>query len=220
MPKSAIVRFRKRRAKEPAPRARSNPPFKHDFVAGIAPAFLAYGATKLLARIVGVLVSRRFPRAGRHLAAISSVAAFGAAWFGAHRWKRLQPYHWPIVIGSGVAALQAVAQTYVPKYGWILSDWTPADQAALPAAAPGAAAPALAPAGDEFSYLEAELEGTGAEEAAMTSPTTAYTPTPNATALTPAEQKVYDQAVDGLDGVLGDDDADDLGALATGVFAN
>lgn len=137
----------------------ANPPVGTDLLHSVLPGFGAYAATRLLSRIVYSLVQRKWPKLGKHAAALAATGAFGTAWLGAHRIQRLAPYHDVIVIGSGVAALQTIVRTYLPRYGWIVADPKPAD--VQPAALPAAAATAAAQAelqGDEYSYLEAELE--------------------------------------------------------------
>jgi hypothetical protein len=110
----------------------ANPPPIQDLVEFILPGFAGYGATKMLARIVATQAAKKFPNAGKHIAAASTIAAFAAAWLLLHRIKRLQKYHTPAVVGAGIASLQTLIQTYLKKYAWMISDVTP-DQ--LPAAA-------------------------------------------------------------------------------------
>jgi hypothetical protein len=110
-----------------------NPPMLEDFTEMILPGFGGYGATRLLGRITHVQVAKRWPRFGKHAAAISAVAAFGAAWFAAHRVKALSRYHTPIVVGAGIAALKTLVQTYLPWLGWMTADVQDGDTKALPA---------------------------------------------------------------------------------------
>jgi hypothetical protein len=112
-----------------------NPPVLEDFTDMILPGFGGYGATRLLGRITHVQVAKRWPRFGKHAAAISAVAAFGAAWFAAHRVKALSRYHTPIVVGAGIAALKTLVQTYLPWLGWMTADVQDGDTKALPAGA-------------------------------------------------------------------------------------
>lgn len=160
-PVSALLRYRRKRAAKakgkPAKGAgatRRNPALlTKDLPMVVLPAFGAYAATRVLTRLVYTLVQGRFPRLGKHAGAVSGVAAFGATWWGAHRIKALAPYHDALVVGSAIAALQTVGQTYIPKkYSWLLCDYGPADVAKRTAARP---APAVAapPIEDELDVL-------------------------------------------------------------------
>jgi hypothetical protein len=213
MPRSAIVRFRKQR-KEAVSRRNPASGIKGDLIGTIAPAAVAFAATKLLTRIVGTIVARRWPRAAPHVAALSSIAAFGGVYYFGDRYQRLKPYHTPAMVGAGVAALTTVAQTYVKKYGWITADWQPTDAKARMAAASSVAE--LQPAGDEFSSYEDEIGAMGATAPAMAAPTYSFNPSP-ADDMTADEKAAYNQASDALDL---DDDEGDLTAMAAGVFAS
>lgn len=166
--KKGLAGYRKRRRRRSNPStaiARSNPAFLDDAKDAIMPGFVSYAGTRLLSRIVFMLVSRRWPRAGKHVAAASSVVSFLAAWFAAHKIKRLAKYHDGIVIGSGIAALSTVARTYLPKYGWIVADYSANDYAGnntAPTTPPGELEEPEA-SGDEFDYMEAELAAFEAE---------------------------------------------------------
>src|SRR5690606_29093616 len=107
-----------------------------------------YAGTRLLQRIAYAQLSKRFPKAARHLAAGSGLAVFAAVWFLLHRIKRLEKYHTPAAVGSAIAALQTIVQTYLPKFGWMVSDFQPTiGSSTAPAqikAASSAAAPAAA----------------------------------------------------------------------------
>jgi hypothetical protein len=160
------------------------------------------------------MVQRRWPKFGKHAAALGAVGAFGGSWFLAHRIKKLAPYHDAIVVGSGIAALQTIVRTYVPKYGWIVSDYKPEDlsQAKQPAQLATRAAEVEAAAGefegDEYSYLEAELEAVEA-----TAP-----PSQTAAAYATADADDNEITEEDLAAVLGDDE--DSGDLYQGSFAN
>src|SRR5678816_1569764 len=66
---------------------RSNPAFLKDMAAVLVPAFLAYAGTRVLQRVVFSIIQKRYPKFGKHAHAISGVAAFGGAYFLAHRIK-------------------------------------------------------------------------------------------------------------------------------------
>ncbi len=160
--KKGLAGYRKRRRRRNNPGttaiARSKPGIVADVKDVIVPGFAAYAGTRFLSRIVFMLISRRWPKAGKHAAAASSVLAFAGAWLLAHKIKRLAKYHDGIVVGSGIAALSTVARTYLPKYGWIIADYGANDYAApaAPSTPPGEI-PEPEPSGDEFDYMEAEL---------------------------------------------------------------
>jgi hypothetical protein len=143
----------------------ANPPLVSDLTQVILPGFGAFAATKVLQRIVYSIVQKRWPKLGKHAHAISGLAAFGGVWYFAHKIRSLSKYHDGIVMGSGVAAAHGLAQCYLPeKYRWLLADCKPSDVKALPppkngnGAQPAAITAPSAAEGDEFSYLEAQLD--------------------------------------------------------------
>lgn len=131
---SKLAKFARR--KNPSRGPRPNPPMGVDLLEYIGPGFGAFAATRLLARFTAAQFARRFPAQAKHAGAVASVGAFLAAWFGAHRVKQLERFHHPIVVGAGIAALQTLVQTYIPKLGAMLAE--PAPAAALPARAAAA----------------------------------------------------------------------------------
>lgn len=158
------LRARRRARKNPSgggggSSPRANPPILTDFTHVLLPGFAAYAGTRFLQRIAYTLAAKRWPRFAKHVHALSGVAAAGSAWLLAHRVKSIAPYHDGIVLGSGIAALQGVVQTYIPRLGWVASDITGANApASLPKGTNGSTSiePSAAD-GDEFSYLEEEL---------------------------------------------------------------
>lgn len=120
----AVSKRRRRRARA-TPRANPspNPPMLVDLTNVLLPGFGAYTATRALSRIVYALVSRRSERWSKHAHAAAGLVTFAGAWFLGHRWEKIAPYHDGILIGSGIAAMQGVVQTYLPeKYRWVLAD--------------------------------------------------------------------------------------------------
>lgn len=123
---SKLAKFRRRnRETKPKRNPTANPPIGTDVVEYIIPGFAAFAATRLVARISSSQLAKRYPRHAKHAGAIASIGSFAAAWFGAHRVKFLEAYHHPIVVGSGLAAIQSLVQIYLPKLGWILGDPSP-----------------------------------------------------------------------------------------------
>lgn len=125
--KKGLAAFYGKRKKPTPPKKNapfvSNPPLMTDLVDFIVPGFVGYAATRFLGRLTHSIVSRRWPKLGRHAAVLSGGAAFGASWFLAHKIPKVQKYHTPIVVGSAIAAAQTAVQCYLPKYGWIVSDF-------------------------------------------------------------------------------------------------
>lgn len=141
-PKAAVAKRRaRRRRRNPeggeiiASASKANPPLFRDLMEFALPGFGGYAATRFLHRIAYVQLSKRWPRAGKHLAVGSSVGAFLASWFLVHRIKRLEKYHTPATVGAFIAAAQTIVQTYIPKFGWMVSDIQAQELAAAPAAA-------------------------------------------------------------------------------------
>lgn len=145
---------------------RQNPagaPRLSDLTQVILPGFGAFAATKVIQRVIYSLVQKRWPKLGKHAHALSGIAAFGGLWYFAHKIRALAKYHDGILIGSGIAAGHGIAQCYLPqKYNWLLADCKPSDVAPI-APAPNSngtgqiAAPTTSD-GDEFSYLESQLD--------------------------------------------------------------
>lgn len=118
--KSGLVAYRRRKRKISKPAA--NPPIAQDFTEEIVPAFVAYAGTRFLSNIVYSIASKKFPKGGKHIAVLSSGAAFLGAWTLIHRFESTMKYHGPAVVGSAIAAGQTVVQAYLPKYGWMMGD--------------------------------------------------------------------------------------------------
>jgi len=150
MARSKLVRrFKKRRARSSGGGGgspRSNPPLFTDLAEFIGPGFGGFAATRFATRVAAVQVAKKWPKVGRHAGALTSVGAFFAAWFLAHRIKWLARFHTPIVVGAGIAALQSLIQLYIPKLGWTVSDAAPELAAATQ---PANDQVAQAPTGDD-----------------------------------------------------------------------
>ena len=135
--RAAPARRRRRVVSPMRSNPRSNPPLGEDLVEHVVPGFAGYGGTRLLSRIIYSVIIKRKPSLAKHAAVVAALASATAAWFLVHRWKKIERYHTPIVVGSAIAAIQTLVQTYLGKYGWIVSDY--ASQDAL------VAAPVVAP---------------------------------------------------------------------------
>lgn len=144
---------------------RTNPPIGQDLLYEIGPAFGAYAATRFGARIASKLGGAKL---GKHAAPLGSVSIAAAAWLLAHRIPKIAKFHTPIIIGSSIAAVQSLVQTYLPQYGWLVGDIAPeAPQVAAPAAQGGLGdwnrprrrkKRRMKPVGDEFDNLEQEAQ--------------------------------------------------------------
>lgn len=106
---------------------RSNPPITTDLVQSIVPAVGSYAATRLTGRIMRNFVGGRFPTWQKHFGPLGNVLAFIASWVLSHKWRRLERYHTPIVVGSGIALVQSLVQTYLPGLAHLI-DAEPAGQ--------------------------------------------------------------------------------------------
>ena len=115
---------RKRSTNSGSSLLKANPPLFTDVLEFIGPGFASYAATRFLTRVAAVQLAQKKPSWGKHAGAITSIASFAAAWFGAHRVKFLERYHTPMVVGSAIAMLQSLIQLYVPAVGQLLADPT------------------------------------------------------------------------------------------------
>lgn len=88
----------------------------------VIPGFAGFATARLGTRIAAVQIGKRRPTWGKHAGAAAAVLAFVAAWTLAHRVKVLKKYQLPLVIGSGLAAIQSLIQLYMPGLGWMVSD--------------------------------------------------------------------------------------------------
>jgi len=137
-------RYGRKKRTKPEGSYRSNPPLFTDMLEFIGPGFAAFAATRFLTRIAATQLAKRKPSWGKHAGAVTSIASFLAAWWGAHRVKYLEKYHTPIVVGSALATLQSIIQLYIPRLGWMLETPDPTQEASAAAPAlPAASAPAL-----------------------------------------------------------------------------
>lgn len=102
-----------------------------DLVEFIGPGFASFAVTRFATRLAAQQLGARKPSWGKHAGALVSAGAFLSAWFLAHRWKWLERWHTPIVVGSAIAAIQSIVQLYIPRVGWML-DAVPEEITATP----------------------------------------------------------------------------------------
>ncbi len=91
----------------------------------LVPGFGSFAASRFLSRVAAVQVGRRKPSWGKHVGALTSLLLVGGAYYGAPRVQKLSKYEMPLLVGSSIAAIQTLIQTYIPKLGWMLSDASP-----------------------------------------------------------------------------------------------
>lgn len=212
----------------------ANPPLFTDMVEFIIPGFAGYAGTRFVSRIARGMVERRFPKLSKHAGPLASLAAFGASWFLVHRVQKVAKYHTPVTVGAAIAALQTIVQTYIPKYGWIVSDYQPqlppsagkttqqtaepSAQGALPLVENFSMNPSI---DEQMASVEAELQMMDHQSRAV-SPTTQ--PFSQGGAMGTLSTGSFGSLGDSADG-LGDDDigdildelGDDYGGLAGGL---
>lgn len=215
---SKLARFRSRHG-EP----KRNPPLTTDIVHFILPGFAAFAASRVLTRAASMQIAKRYPKAAKHAGAIASIGTFAAAWFGAHRVKYLEKYHGAIVVGSGLAALQSLAQIYVPQLYALLGDPCPAPmrQLATPSRmqqqiAASASTPVTAPIPEGFTqtsdaewYSYNDAYDAGAYKGKVEVPTSQTNPPPQPDAQDMKISELLDNSDLGLDNSdLGLDNSD------------
>jgi hypothetical protein len=127
----------RRRAKAAAKKASTLASFvpnglKEDALNTILPAFAGYAGSKFLGRMAFVQISKRWPSLGKHTPVVASFVSLAATYILADKIEKLKKYRDPLIIGEAIALLQTVIQTYLPKFGWVVSDVS-ADQYAKPA---------------------------------------------------------------------------------------
>lgn len=101
-----------------------NPAGLAGFAQMVLPAFAGYAATRFISRIAYVQLSARTKHAN-HLSVLASAATTFASHLASQHVDALEQYGPPATFGSAIATLQAVIQTYLPKFGWIVSDYLP-----------------------------------------------------------------------------------------------
>lgn len=197
---------------------KANPPLFTDLVEFVVPGFGGFAATRFVTRIAMTQVAQRAPSWGKHAGAVASVGSFLAAWFLAHKWKWLEKWHTPIVVGSAIAAGQSLLQIYAPNLlGWIVSDATPevtgAAQGALSAPDQQLAQLRLQPTNEdptEFTYNDSYDAGRYSGQQGPSSMKVGPIP--------PAAAQPQSQSSTGDVSDLAIDDA--IGTANLGVFAN
>ena len=124
MPSKLVRRYKKKRRNpdEGGGGGSSNPTALAEIGEYVLPGFAGFAASRFLTRVAAVQIAKRKPSWGKHAGAVAAVGAFLSAWLLAHRVKQLRKYHFPLVIGSAIAAAQSLVQLYFPSLGWMVAD--------------------------------------------------------------------------------------------------
>ena len=88
----------------------------------VLPGVAAYAGTRIAGRIGHAIGRRKSATAAKHMVPLSSLAMAISAIILAGKWDKLERYRTGIMVGSGIAAIQAILQAYVPMWAWVLSD--------------------------------------------------------------------------------------------------
>lgn len=133
MAKSKLARYRSKRPKKKNPITESA---AVDFGMQVGAGFAGYTATRFAMRMMYSQAVKRWPQLAQHLGVLTSAVTATGVYFGTRYWDRAEEYNQSATIGAGIAVLQSIIQTYVPKLGWIVSDMDPSQYApkALPEA--------------------------------------------------------------------------------------
>lgn len=141
-------RRRHRSSGQPTP----NPGLSRDFMDLVLPGFASFAAARFTTRMVTLAIAKKWPKLAHHAGAIASVGVFAGGYYGAHKISALSKYHEGIMLGTGVATMATLLQTYVPAMGWIIAEVAPAELAP-----PAPAAGELAD--DEWGYANDAFDG-------------------------------------------------------------
>lgn len=93
------------------------------YVEPIGAGLAGYAATRIAGRVAYSLGAKKSPNVGRHAAPIAQILLAAASTFATMKIDGLQKYTLPWMIGSGVAVVQGLLQTYAPLYGFLLDDY-------------------------------------------------------------------------------------------------
>ena len=128
------------------------------------PAFAGYAGARLISRITYVQSQKKWPRAARHLAVGASLATALGAYLVLPRIRRFSNYQVSATLGAAIASAQSIIQTYLPKFGWMVSDYTALAPASSPK--PVATMPVATLSPEEMALLtDDDLDAGGADPA-------------------------------------------------------
>lgn len=99
------------------------------YVEPIGAGMAGYAATRIAGRIGYGLGASKGPNWGRHTAPVVQILLAAASTYAISRIEAVEKYTLPWMIGSGVAVVQGLLQTYAPLYGFLLDDYHLGEQA-------------------------------------------------------------------------------------------
>lgn len=124
---SRARKYRKNRRASGTPRP--NPGIVADLARDLLPAVAGFVGSRLTTRMVTLMVAKKWPRFAQHAGAIWSVGLSAAAYFGADKIKSISKYQEGIFIGTSLATVATVVQSYIPALGWMFAEVRPAELA-------------------------------------------------------------------------------------------
>lgn len=95
----------------------------------------SYAGTNLVSRVGGNLISRKWAW-GRHTPPIIAIVSFLGLLYAAEKSKRLKPYQVSILVGAGIAVIQAILRTWLPGIAWLAGTQPTGQLAASPSSPP------------------------------------------------------------------------------------
>lgn len=113
-------------------RRRKNPSNITKLATDVGAGVAGYASVRLASRIGFAQAVKRWPNAAKHVHAASAAASAAGVFFGTKHWSKVEDYHDAATIGAGIALFQTVVQTYLPQFGWIVSDVNADQYAAKP----------------------------------------------------------------------------------------
>lgn len=111
--------------KKVASRKKRNNPDEGSGVVGalaetVLPGVVAFGLTKASGRVAYRLARKRSPKLAKHVGAITPSVVAGLTWFASTKVESLDRYSDSAIVGSAIAAVAALAQTYIPQLSWMV----------------------------------------------------------------------------------------------------
>lgn len=79
----------------------------------------SYAAPRLAARLARRLVARKRPDLAKHAAVFAALLVVVGVWFSPKFWARARKHDMALKLGSTIAMVQTLVQTYLPGLAWI-----------------------------------------------------------------------------------------------------
>lgn len=133
--KSALASLSRKVASRKKQSPKQNPAFWQGAAEIVVPGIAGYAAGRIVGRIAYRLARKKSPGLARHAGALTPSLLAGGLFVAGDKIESLAPYHESATVGAAIAAAQALLQTYLPQWGWILNDYHLDD--VLPAKAKG-----------------------------------------------------------------------------------